>query len=123
MARKLLEPFSDQLVWIKKYSSSAIAEIIELVDFVYINGNHQQEYVAEDISNYRPLIRMGGVIGGHDFYNGFQQERNGVISAVMSMASEKSLNLRIELPDWWAENSINKAYVGMNKKKYSGEVS
>lgn len=102
-AKKLLAPYSKKLVWIKKLSSEAVDEIIEVVDFVYIDGNHQEEFVIEDIENYYPLIREGGVIGGHDFYNGFQREHDGVVNAVTSFVSESTLKLRIEMPDWWIE--------------------
>jgi hypothetical protein len=103
LARKLLEPYSEKLVWIKNFSSEAVNEIDELVDFVYIDGNHQEEFVIEDIENYFPLIRQGGILGGHDFYNGFQREHDGVVNSVTSFASRNSLGLRSELPDWWVE--------------------
>ncbi len=107
-AKKLLAPYSKKLIWIKKLSSEAINEIMERVDFVYIDGNHQEEFVIEDIKNYFPLIREGGVIGGHDFYNGFQREHDGVVDSVTSFVSELSLKLRTEMPDWWIEkNSPN----------------
>lgn len=102
-AKKLLAPYSKKLAWIKKLSSEAVDEVIELVDFVYIDGNHQEEFVIEDIANYYPLIREGGVIGGHDFYNGFQREHDGVVNAVTSFVSESTLKLRTEMPDWWIE--------------------
>jgi hypothetical protein len=103
LARKLLEPFSEKLVWLKNFSSDAVAEITEPVDFVYIDGNHQEEFVVEDIKNYFPIVREGGVIGGHDFYNGFQREHDGVVNAVTSFAVSNHLNLRSEMPDWWIE--------------------
>jgi hypothetical protein len=103
IARELLEPYSEKLVWVKNFSSEAVNEIKELVDFVYIDGNHQLEFVTEDIENYFPLVRDGGVIGGHDFYNGFQREHDGVVNSVTSFAIKNSLTLRVEMPDWWIE--------------------
>ena len=103
LARNLLGPYSKKLVWIKNFSSEAVNEIDELVDFVYIDGNHQEEFVIEDIENYFPLVRQGGILGGHDFYNGFQREHDGVVNSVTSFVSRNSLGLRSELPDWWVE--------------------
>ena len=72
-ARKLLENYAEKIIWIRKLSSDAIAEINEEVDFVYIDGNHAEQYVKDDIENYFSLVKKGGIIGGHDFYNGFQR--------------------------------------------------
>ena len=36
-------------------------------DFIYIDGLHTYEGVKNDITNYLPLIKKGGVIGGHDY--------------------------------------------------------
>jgi hypothetical protein len=102
-ARKLLEPYSEKLVWVKNFSSEAVIEINESVDFVYIDGNHQLEFVTEDIENYFPLVRQGGILGGHDFYNGFQKEHDGVVNSVILFATKNSLSLRSEMPDWWIE--------------------
>ena len=38
----------------------------ELFDFIYIDGLHTYEGVLTDIKNYLPLVKPGGVIGGHD---------------------------------------------------------
>lgn len=37
------------------------------VDMVFIDGDHSREGVARDILNYKPLIRKGGILCGHDF--------------------------------------------------------
>jgi hypothetical protein len=36
-------------------------------DFVYIDGLHTYDGVKTDIQNYLPLVKKGGVIGGHDY--------------------------------------------------------
>ena len=38
-------------------------------DFIYIDGLHTYEGVKTDITNYLPLVKKGGVIGGHDYTN------------------------------------------------------
>lgn len=38
------------------------------MDFCFIDANHTYEYVRSDIENYKPLIKPGGVIAGHDIY-------------------------------------------------------
>ena len=107
LARAALEKYSSQIMWLKKYSADAINFIDEKVDFVYIDGNHQYEFVVEDINNYFPLLKESGVLGGHDYYNGFQREHDGVINAVTSFSVSHGLQLRSELPDWWIEKLAN----------------
>jgi len=36
-------------------------------DFIYIDGLHTYDGVKTDITNYLPLVKEGGVIGGHDY--------------------------------------------------------
>lgn len=81
-AYRLLEPYKERIVWIKKMSDKALSEIQEKLDFLYIDGNHQEEYVWADITNYIPIMNQGAVIGGHDYYNGFQRDHDGVVAAV-----------------------------------------
>jgi Methyltransferase domain len=100
-AHKLLQNYQDKIVWIKNLSQDATHLILEKVDFVYIDGNHAEDFVTDDIDNYYPLVKKGGVIGGHDFYNGFQSEHDGVISSVMKFCVKNNLSLKVELPDWW----------------------
>jgi predicted O-methyltransferase YrrM len=40
----------------------------ETIDFVYIDGNHQYSSVKEDIEIWKPKIKQGGIIGGHDYH-------------------------------------------------------
>lgn len=102
-ARRLLGDYESKIVWIKELSSNATKFITDELDFVYIDGNHAESYVMDDIQNYYPLLKSGGVIGGHDFYNGFQVEHDGVVNAVIEWAVMNGKQLKVELPDWWIE--------------------
>jgi hypothetical protein len=66
-------------------------------DFVYIDACHEYEAVLADIKAYYPLIRVGGVLGGHDFSGNFL----GVVKAVVDFVSERGLTPIIYVPDWW----------------------
>jgi predicted O-methyltransferase YrrM len=39
----------------------------ESLDFVYIDGNHEWLYVAQDLYWWSKKVRTGGIIAGHDF--------------------------------------------------------
>ena len=51
----------------------------ESLDFVYIDGNHEFDWVMEDLINWSKKVRVGGIVGGHDFY---VFNHAGVIEAV-----------------------------------------
>ena len=92
--------------WLTIMSDEAVEFIPDGLDFVYIDGNHSEEYVSKDIELYWPKLKKGGVIGGHDFYNGFCRDHDGVITAVIKFVSRENLQLHLELPDWWVINGI-----------------
>jgi predicted O-methyltransferase YrrM len=66
-------------------SDNAVKELdSETYDFVYIDGLHTYEGVKTDIQNYQPLVKPGGVIGGHDYTNKIKH-LVGVYDAVNEM--------------------------------------
>jgi hypothetical protein len=40
-----------------------------LYDLIFIDANHEYEYVKKDFENFRPLLEKGGVIAFHDVCN------------------------------------------------------
>lgn len=59
-------------------------------DFVYLDGDHTYEGVKADLAAWYPLVRSGGVFGGHDYDNTLVP---GVKQAVDEFAAEKGLVL------------------------------
>lgn len=49
------------------------------LDFVFIDGNHNFEFVMNDITNWSKIVRPGGIVYGHDYWN-----NNDVCRAVES---------------------------------------
>jgi hypothetical protein len=39
----------------------------ESIDFVWVDGDHSKSGITKDIELYYPLIKPGGIFGGHDF--------------------------------------------------------
>ena len=37
------------------------------LDFVYLDGDHSEAAVAGDIRLWRPLVKPGGILAGHDY--------------------------------------------------------
>jgi predicted O-methyltransferase YrrM len=56
------------------------------LDFVFIDASHEYEHVKKDIIKWKPKIKLGGIIAGHDFtpYIG----EKGVFEAVLEEFDE-----------------------------------
>ena len=89
-----MQDFEEKVVWAIGKSSEVAPNIKEPLDFVYIDGNHRYEYVKEDIELYFPKVKIGGVIGGHDF----KKDEPGVIRAVFEKFGSSINNKNW---DWW----------------------
>jgi len=78
---------------ILKMDSVKAAELIEdgLLDFVYIDAGHDYEHVKADLDAWGVKVKVGGIIGGHDY--GYPQ--SGVKQAVDEFieATKYSLNV------------------------------
>jgi len=89
----------EQVQFIRKTSEEAVKDIDEPLDFVYIDGNHSYEYVKQDIANYYPLVKQGGIIGGHDY---IPYHDIGVRQAVNEFVEKHGrLGFYTIFPDWW----------------------
>jgi predicted O-methyltransferase YrrM len=85
-------------IFIQKFSNDAIPDISEDLDFVYIDGNHEYEFVKDDIANYYPLLNEGGILAGHNYTPGWP----GVIQAVDEFARHRGLKVqRAKFADWF----------------------
>lgn len=97
IAQEKLAKFKDKIRFIKLKASDAVHLIPDELDFVYIDGNHTYEYVKQDIENYWPKIKKGGVIGGHDY----NAKEPGINKAVDEFVKNKKTRLYIKPYDWW----------------------
>ena len=66
-ARQRLDEFGDRVVIMPMTSKEALPHIPEFVDFVWIDGDHSGETVEFDCDAYLPLVKPGGILGGHDY--------------------------------------------------------
>lgn len=66
--------------------SQAMAAQVEnaSLDFVYIDANHSYASVRADIRAWRPKVREGGIIAGHDYAyaSNARRKKYGVVRAV-----------------------------------------
>jgi len=65
---KRLENYFDKIVLVNQTSEFASTLFPdEFFDFVYIDANHDYEYIKQDIALWWPKVKINGILGGHDF--------------------------------------------------------
>ena len=60
-----LNVYSNRITFIRKFSHDALSDIPD-ADFIYIDGNHKYKYVLEDLNDWYPKLKSGGIIIGDD---------------------------------------------------------
>lgn len=91
-------------------------------DLIFIDGDHIYEQIKNDIYNYLPKLKSGGIMSGHDFESGFDLDLNsltdidlsrdmsrgfhcGVVKAVKDKFS--MVNLIGDRVWWTGENNVS----------------
>jgi hypothetical protein len=100
---ELLSPYNCELI--RKPSLEAVVDFpYESLDFVYIDGSHEFDYVMCDIIEWGKRVRKGGIISGHDFNNTFWGVRLAV--ETYAKAHKVAINLTGDAtPSWWFERT------------------
>ena len=97
-----------QYEFVRKYSVEAAKDVPDgSLDFVYIDANHSDPYVTQDIEAWTPKVRKGGIVAGHDYARikakGYEDSSNwAVIPAINKFAKDNNLQLYI----WGLEAKI-----------------
>jgi predicted O-methyltransferase YrrM len=84
---------NDSISESKKYSDN-------FFDIIYIDASHEYEPVKEDILSWLPKVKMGGIICGDDYVDGWP----GVIKAVDEVLGDK-INI-VGYQQWWIKKLI-----------------
>lgn len=72
--------------FIRKMSMDAVKDFADSsLDFVYIDANHEFDFVMEDIIEWSKKVRKGGIVSGHDYFH-FPAGNGGVVYAVDAYA-------------------------------------
>jgi len=93
-----LKPILDKIELIKNDSISESKNYSdEYFDIVYIDASHEYEFVIEDIKNWLPKVKKGGVLCGDDYVIGWP----GVMQAVDEIFGDK-INV-VGGQQWWVK--------------------
>lgn len=88
--------------FVEKYSMDAVKDFEDgSLDFVYIDANHEDPYVTDDITEWSKKVKSGGVVSGHDYARVRSIEwRYAVVDAVNRYVAKNNLQLYV-----WGLNS------------------
>ena len=87
--------------FIRKMSEDAAEDFPDgSIDFVYIDANHSEPFVSQDINTWTPKVRKGGVVAGHDYArvkgrDGEDSSNWVVIPAIHRYVKEHDLQLYV----------------------------
>jgi hypothetical protein len=90
---------------IRKTSMDAIKSFKpNSLDFVYIDGCHEFPYVAQDIYEWNKIVRPGGIISGHDYFNTPPHAANVLCHAKAIVDAYASV---YKIKNWWLFGNPN----------------
>jgi predicted O-methyltransferase YrrM len=93
---------------IKEYSIDALTRFEDgSLDFVYIDGNHQDYYVLKDIEMWSRKVRKGGIVSGHDYYN-MKSTTYGHLEVKKVVDAYVTAHKISPLIIWGLKNSLNR---------------
>lgn len=78
-AKQRLHGYNCKLIKVKSMEAARLIPDKSL-DFVYIDGCHEFDYIMEDLITWSRKVRSGGIVAGHDYY---YFKNAGIIDAVM----------------------------------------
>lgn len=84
--------------FVKEFSMDALKRFEDnSLDFCYLDGNHADPYISQDINEWYKKVRCGGILAGHDYTRTKgRPERppnNNTIEATQKFAKENNLIL------------------------------
>jgi hypothetical protein len=95
-ARARLAPYGSRSeIWRAESTHAAERVASESADFVYIDARHDYDAVSADIAAWLPRVRPGGLLAGHDYYDGDRGYIYGVKRAVEEARARAGLETRV----------------------------
>jgi hypothetical protein len=84
---------------VRKTSMEAVVEFEDnSLDFVYIDGNHQFKYVAEDLFEWSKKVKPGGIICGHDYIYTNPRTQAGICHVIYVL---NAYTKAFKIDDWY----------------------
>lgn len=82
------------LTLIRKFSMDALEDFPdESIDAVYIDANHEEPFISDDIREWTKKVKKGGIVSGHDYVRPANNHRVKVKQAVDRYVEENNKTL------------------------------
>lgn len=92
----LIPKFENRFTLIRELSEKIVSVFKdELFDFIYLDADHSENFVYEELKRWWPKLKSGGIISGHDYVN--RDSTFGVKAAVDRFFFEK--NIKVDICD------------------------
>lgn len=67
-ANENVKPWAHKIVFLRMTSTEAANQLDDnSLDFVFLDGRHDYCGLKEDLINYWPKVKLGGIVAGHDY--------------------------------------------------------
>lgn len=91
-AKKRLAPFPHYEI-LRGFSMDVVEQFEDdSLDFAYIDSNHRDPHITNDIAGWSKKVRPGGIVSGHDYIAGYKDKgrkvRFDVMNAVRKYAED-----------------------------------
>ena len=103
---------ADRVIPIHMSSNDASEYLDMKFDFCYIDSEHTEEAVYNDLCNWYPKLNENGFMCGDDWI----YFKNTLRKGVKRFAKENNLNIFSIQNFWWLEKCSNGMFCGMDKK-------
>jgi len=72
-------PYKNKVVTLRMTSVDACKNIPDgHLDWIFIDANHEYEYIKENLILWTPKVKQGGLVSGHDYGNKWQGIKKAV---------------------------------------------
>jgi len=97
-----------EVVWIEKFSFDAVGEWTKTIDFLFIDGDHDEAAVRRDWEAWHGFVSPGGCVVFHDareFADGWPVATDGPVRVVNALFREKPI------PGWEIAEEVDSLVV------------
>ncbi len=87
---------------VKDFSINAAKQFPDnYFDFVYLDADHTEESVYQDLCAWWPKVRSGGILSGHDYSVATIHVKFGVIEAISRFMKQNTVSLYTDNDSDW----------------------
>jgi hypothetical protein len=100
LVKKIAEEHRERAKLLRATSVDALACVPDnSLDFVFIDANHEYNFVKEDVGRWYKKVKSGGIVAGHDFSDQFP----GVKLAVIEFCGKNNIAYVVngKIDDFW----------------------